>query len=62
MALSLVLGELQGTYNRLLYVNITSLKLESDMKCYVNNTTTILSKSLAKSVIHIANYIIFFVY
>ena len=47
MALSLVLGELQGTYNRLLYVNITSLKLESDMKCYVNNITTILSKLIA---------------
>ena len=56
MALSLVLGELQGTYNRLLYVNITSLKLESDMKCYVNNNATIFSEFRD---IRIANYIIF---
>ena len=41
MARSLVLGELQDTYNRLLYVNITSLKLEFDMKCYVNNIAII---------------------
>ena len=60
MARSLVLGELQGTYNRLLYVNITSLKLEFDMKCYVNNITIFVSKF--RDVIHIANYIIFFLY
>ena len=44
MARSLVLGELQDTYNWLLYVNITSLKLEFDMKCYVNNNATIFSE------------------
>ena len=44
MARSLVLGELQDTYYRLLYVNITSLKLVFDMKCYVNNNATIFSE------------------
>ena len=44
MARSLVLGKLQDTYNRLLYVNITSLKLEFDMKCYVNNIAIIFSE------------------
>ena len=63
MARSLVLGELQDTYNRLLYVNITSLKLEFDMKCYVNNIATIFSEFRdAKFVINVANYIIFLLY
>ena len=63
MARSLVLGELQDTYNRLLYVNITSLKLEFDMKCYVNNIATIFSEFRdAKFVINVANYITFLLY